>query len=66
VKILKEEKTLLENKLQQIVQHNEQSRLQIEQLTRDKLAIENQPCINPVPIAIHRTDDHRFEFEQVQ
>ena len=63
--ILKEEKTLLEEKIYSVSQQFEQARLQIEKLTRDNQFLQHQQThSNPSPI--HHFVDHRKEFEDLK
>ncbi len=64
VTILKEEKNLLEKKLYQITQHYEESRLQIDELNRQNLLLQNQKQ-HQYPIPIQQTIDHRYELDDV-
>lgn len=64
VTILKEEKNLLEEKLYQLTQEYEQSRLQIDGLNRENHLLKNQT--QHVPIPIHQTIDHRYELDELK
>ena len=61
---MKEEKVLLEQKFYQITQHYEESRLQIDELTRQNISLQNQKQ-NQYPIPIQQTIDHRYELDDV-
>jgi len=63
VTILKEEKTLLEEKLYQLTQEYEQARLQIDDLNRENHRFKSQT--QHVSIPIHQTIDHRYELDEV-
>ncbi|CAF0868758.1 unnamed protein product [Rotaria sordida] len=66
VTILKEEKNLLEKKLYQLTQNYEDSRLQIDELNRQNLIIQNQ-IQNQYLIPIQQqTNDHRHEFDDLK
>ena len=64
--ILKEEKNLLEQKLYQLTQVYEESRLQIDELNRQNLSLKNQQQQQPYPIPIQQTIDHRYELDEVK
>jgi hypothetical protein len=65
VTILKEEKHLLEQRLYKLTQQYEESRLQIDELNRQNVLLQNQKQ-NPYPIPIQQTIDHRYELDEVQ
>ncbi|UJR26686.1 hypothetical protein I4U23_008002 [Adineta vaga] len=65
VTILKEEKTLLEQKLYQITQHYEESRIQIEDLNRQNSTLRNQKQ-SQHSIPIQQTNDHRHELDELR
>lgn len=62
--ILKEEKTLLEQKFYQITQQYEDARLQIDQLTRENQTLKNAQQ-HSYSIPIQQTIDHRPAYDQV-
>ena len=62
--ILKEEKSLLEQKLYQLTQHYEESRVQIEDLNRQNVALRNQKQ-HQHSIPTQSVTDHRHELDEV-
>lgn len=62
--ILKEEKTLLEQKLYQLTQQYEDARLQIDQFKRENFTLKNAQQ-HSYPIPIQQTIDHRADYDEV-
>ncbi|CAF0731746.1 unnamed protein product [Adineta ricciae] len=65
VTILKEEKSLLEQKLYQLTQHYEESRVQIEDLNRQNVALRNQKQ-HQHSMPIQSITDHRHELDELK
>ncbi|CAF1004528.1 unnamed protein product [Adineta steineri] len=65
VTILKEEKGILEQKLYQITQYYEESRLQIDELNRQNIALQNQKH-NQYTTPIQQTHDHSYELDDLK
>lgn len=65
VRILKEEKSVLEEKFYELTQKFENARGQIDHLTRENHSLKSQST-HQVPISIHHTIDHREELEQLK
>ena len=63
--ILKEEKNLLEQKLYQLTQQYEELRLQVDELNRQNVLLQNQKQ-HQYQIPIQQTIDHRYELDEVR